>query len=456
MDKFIFLDSEQSRALYETVKDLPILDYHCHLDPKEIYEDRPFENLGAMWLHHDHYKWRLMRAGGVDEELITGSASDRAKFDAYASAVTLAAGNPLYHWTQMELSQFFGIEEPLGPDTAESIWQRANEIIRSKSLSPRKLIEASRVQYIATTDDPADSLVYHDKIKEDISFACQVVPSFRTDRVLSIRAEGYADYVAKLAEAAGMEIKDLSSLKEALCRRMDFFSARGCRFSDVGIPAFPEGVLGEQAAASVFARALSGQSIGEEEYRGFLGHMYVFLGGEYKKRDMVMQLHMAVRRNTNTRLFERAGADAGGDCMDDVVSMDSLLSLLDAMALADSLPKSILYSLNPTMIPALCAAAGSFTDVRCGAAWWFCDHKRGIREVLETVAEIGHLAAFPGMLTDSRSFLSYARHDYFRRILCSLLAGWTQKGEFDKAAAPLLARKLCYENTKELIGGAEK
>ena len=454
MDKFLLLEGDQSRALYETVKDLPILDYHCHLDPREIYEDRPFENLGAMWLHHDHYKWRLMRAVGVKEEFITGSGSDRAKFDAYAGAVTLAAGNPLYHWTKMELSRFFGIEEPLNTDTAESIWQRANEIIHSQALSPKKLIERSCVQYIATTDDPADSLKYHDKIREDKAFACQVVPSFRTDRVLSIRAEDYADYIATLSNAADCDIKDLTTLKTALCRRMDFFAARGCRFSDVGIPAFPEGVLSEQAASAVFERALAGKAISEAEFRGFLGHMYVFLGGEYKKRAMVMQLHMAVRRNTNTRLYETVGADAGGDCIDDSVPMDSLLSLLDAMALADSLPKSILYSLNPAMIPALCAAAGSFTGVRCGAAWWFCDHKRGIQEVLETVAEIGHLAAFPGMLTDSRSFLSYARHDYFRRIVCSLLADWVQKGEFDKAAAPLLARKLCYENTKELIGGA--
>ncbi|MCI8590162.1 MAG: glucuronate isomerase [Clostridiales bacterium] len=455
MDKFLLLESDASLTLYETVKELPILDYHCHLDPKEIYEDRPFENLGAMWLHHDHYKWRLMRAAGVLEDLVTGSGGDQAKFDAYAGAIALAAGNPLYHWTAMELSQFFGIEQPLNADTAPSIWQRANEIIRAQALSPRKLIERSRVQYIATTDDPADSLVYHDKIRQDASFACQVVPSFRTDRVLSIQAEGYADYIAKLSAAADIDIKNLSTLKDALCRRMDFFVDRGCRFSDIGIPAFPEGVLNNQAAGAVFERALAGKYIGEDEYRGFLGHMYVFLGGEYKKREMVMQLHMAVRRNTNTRLYERVGADAGGDCMDDSIPMGSLLLLLDAMAKEDSLPKSILYALNPAMIPALCAAAGSFSDVRCGAAWWFCDHKRGIREVLETVAEIGHLAAFPGMLTDSRSFLSYARHDYFRRIVCSLLAGWVEKGEFDKGAAPLLARKLCYDNTKELIGGGE-
>ena len=456
MNQNLLLQSSLAQELYAEVKELPIVDYHCHLDPGAIAQDQPFETLGGMWLAHDHYKWRLMRAGGVSEDYITGGRSDREKFDAYARVLSLAAGSPLYHWTQMELSQYFGVETPLTPQSAPQIWEQANEKIRSERLSPRKLIDRSRVVYIATTDDPADSLNQHMKLKNDPSFSCRVTPSFRTDRVLSLWQQDYGGYINTLSEAAEVEVKDLTSLKDALIKRLDFFKKMGCRFSDVGIPAFPDRIAGEAEARQTFAKALSGKPIGEAERSGFLGYMYVFLGAEYKSRDIVMQLHMAVRRNVNTRLYQAAGPDAGGDCIDDVIRVGALLALLDRMDQADGLPESILYALNPAMLPALCAAAGSFSGVRCGAAWWFCDHKRGILEVLKTVAEYSSLATFPGMLTDSRSFLSYARHDYYRRIVCSLLAEWVNLGELEPDAAATLSRRLCYDNTKALVEGSRQ
>ena len=451
MREDLFLNGDTAKRLYSAVRDLPIVDYHCHLQPKEIFEDTVFTDIAQMWLGGDHYKWRLMRACGVPESHITGNASPREKFRAYADCIETAAGNPLYVWSHMELSMYFGIEDALSADTADDIFDRANAYIREHALSPRKLMLQSRVELAATTDDPADSLEYHQKLREDASFPVRVVPSFRTDAAMNLRRADYKTYMDRLSAACGFAIRTLDDLKQALSDRLDFFCANGCRVSDVGIEAFPKQNPACDADA-VFRKALAGEAVTDAEYRHFLFEMYVFLAARYKAKDVTMQLHLNVRRNACTRLLESVGPDAGGDCVGDPIPEQDIAALLDAMDRADGLPHTILYTLEPSMYMALATTAGSFRGVVPGAAWWFCDHKRGMEEQLDILAETGHLGAFTGMLTDSRSFLSYARHDYFRRVLCSRVAKELDQGTLlsEKAALKLLNR-LCVENSRKLF-----
>ncbi len=448
------LSTEAARRLYDRVRELPIIDYHCHLSPKEIYEDKPFDNIGEMWLAGDHYKWRLMRAAGVSEAYITGAASWREKFQKYAEAIALAAGNPLYHWTQMELSRYFAVEKPLSGSTAEEIWNTANAVIRQRRMSPRKLISASKVEYIATTDDIIDTLSYHEKLKADASFSTIVTPSFRADNVLLIRRPDYPAYVQKLSEASGTTVKDLETFQKALMQRLDFFVFRGCHFTDVGIPLFPDHVSAPEQADRTLRRAISGEAVSDVDYAGFVGYMYVWLAAEYQKRGLIMQWHLAVQRNINARLFAEKGPDCGADSIGDIIPGSHIAALLDRMHRQNGLPQTILYTLNPAMNAQLAAIAGSFPNIRCGTAWWFCDHKRGIAEQIQNIAEVGYLGAFLGMLTDSRSFLSYARHDYFRRILCDVIGKWLEAGEYpDDENAAVLAGAVSYYNIRNLIAG---
>ena len=349
----------------------------------------------------------------------------------------------------MELSLYFGVEKPLCPETAEEIWQKANQTIREKQLSPRKLIAQSNVAFLATTDDVADSLEYHEKLKNDNTMTTVVTPSFRTDNLLLIHREGYPAYIKKLSEISGVEVVDLSSLKQAVRQRLTVFEKAGCRFTDVGIPFFPDGSGSEEAAQRAFCAARAGLPAGESDYNAFLSQMYLFLGKEYRSRNMVMQLHLAVQRNINTPLFEAKGPDCGGDCIGDSISGKKIMNVLDMIHKDGGLPQTILYTLNPAMTAQLCAIAGSFPNVRMGAAWWFNDHKKGIVEVIEHIAQLHHIGSFLGMLTDSRSFLSYARHDYFRRILCAVLAEWEDSGEFS-GDTEALAKAICFGNIKKL------
>ena len=450
MDPGYLLTSTTAKVLYDTVREQPIWDYHCHLSPREIWEDHPFDNIGEMWLAGDHYKWRLMRACGVPEERITGGASWRDKFLAYARAVSMAAGNPLYDWTRMELSRIFGIETPLNGETAEDIWTRANRIVKEEGLSPRKLIARFRVRYIATTDDAADTLEFHRMLRQTGGFETVVAPSFRTDMLLNLRREGYAAYIAVLSGAAGVPIRHIQDFKEAIRRRLDVFQQAGCTFTDVGLPDFPSIVGTEGEADTVFRAALSGEEVSPEAYDAFLGHMFVFLGGEYWRRGLVMQWHLAAARNVNTRLNRALGSDCGGDCIGDPVPGNRLLTILDAIGETGGLPETILYTLNPSCLDQLVSIAGSFPGVRVGPAWWFCDHLDGIADTLRTVARIGHLTTFPGMLTDSRSFLSYPRHEYYRRILCSVLGRWVEDGLFVGDAGEL-AGLLCGETVRRMV-----
>ena len=395
-----------------------------------------------------------MRNAGIDERYITGDATYEEKFCKFAEALSLAAGSPLYHWAHMELSLYFGIDEYLTAENAPEIWERANAVIRKEGLSPRSMIRKAGVSYLATTDDVIDSLEYHRRIREDKSFETVVAPSFRTDNVLLIRRNGYADYVKKLSAVSGVEVVGVDTLKAALVQRLDHFCANNCKFTDIGIPEFPSHVATDAEADATYRKALAGEPITDEEYRGFLGNMYLFLGKEYQSRKLVMQWHLAVYRNASTNLFEKLGPDCGGDCIGDPLKGADVIRMLDAIEqAAGAVPQTILYTLHPGMADQLQTIAGSFRGVRCGTAWWFCDHKRGIERQIDVVADLGHLGSFLGMLTDSRSFLSYARHDYFRRILCNRLADWCENGEFDPAMAETVARRVSCENIQTLIGG---
>lgn len=452
MKKDLLLTNGSAAALYDKIKGLPIYDYHCHLSPKEICEDRPCTDIGELWLSGDHYKWRLMRAAGVDEYYITGGASYREKFIKYAGACELAAGSPLYTWNEMELSLIFGIEDRLSAANAPEIYERANEYLRANEISPRKLIKRFDVRFIGTTDDVAEPLDWHGKIAADKSFDTAVSPSFRCDKLLLINADGYRDYIAKLAGVCGMKIESLADMLRALEDRMRYFADHGCKLSDMGIPDFPSRVSTPDEASATFKKAISGEAISGSEYSGFLGFMFVYLGRMYKKYGIVMQLHLAVARNINDSLYKLCGPDSGGDCIGDRIPVRDIARIFNAIADGGDMPQTIIYTLEPSMTELFAAIAGSFRNVRLGAAWWFCDHKHGIRKVLETVSDVGYPGTFAGMLTDSRSFLSYARHDYFRRILCSYLGELVESGEYPAENAEKLAAALSSGNTASLMG----
>ena len=456
MNKDLLLKGELAKKLYASVKDCPIYDYHCHLSPKEIYMDEEFDNIGQMWLSGDHYKWRLMRGAGIDEKYITGDASWKEKFIAYSSVLPLAVGNPLSVWSQSELSLCFGIDTPLSADTAEDIYDRANEYIRETHLSPRKLIEKFNVSFIGTTDDVCDTLEYHELISRDESFRTRVTPSFRTDNLMTLNREGYADYIKKLSAITDTDICSYSSLLKAVEKRIVFFKSRGCIFTDVGIADFPDRIASDSEANDTFTLALSGEKADRQAYLGFLGRIFVDLAVLYSKHGLVMQLHLGAYRNPNSILFERLGADCGCDCIGEAVKGADLIRILDAVNTKCALPETILYTLDPSVNDMLASVAGSFRNVRMGAAWWFNDHKVGIVKMLEAISSIGYLGGFYGMLTDSRSFLSYPRHDYFRRILCSFIAELYESGEvLDEKTLYTLAERVSYKNIETLIGGAQ-
>ena len=450
MDRDFLLTSETARHLYHDIAaDLPIIDYHCHLDPREIYEDRQFANITQVWLGGDHYKWRLMRWAGVDEKYITGSTSDREKFQKWAETLGLAIGHPLYHWSHLELRKYFGYEGFLNGDTAEEVWQLCNE--KLKTLSARKLIIGSNVKSLCTTDDPADTLEWHRKIAEDGSFGVKVLPSFRPDKALGIEKEDYVNYLSRLGEIGSFE-----QLVEALKEKLAFFVSLGCRVSDHGMESVPFAPATEAEVEAIFQKRLAGEIPTVQEQKQFKTALLLRLGREYRRLGVVMQLHFGVIRDNSRRVFRALGPDAGIDSIGDRPSIKDLAAFLNALDETDELPKTILYSLDPNDNAALVTVMGAFENgeaagkVQHGSAWWFNDHKQGMIDQLKTLAADGYLASFVGMLTDSRSFLSYARHEYFRRILCELLGSWVENGEYpnDEKALRTIVEGICYQNAK--------
>ncbi len=450
MDRDFLLTSETARHLYHDIAaDLPIIDYHCHLDPREIYEDRQFANITQVWLGGDHYKWRLMRWAGVDEKFITGSTSDREKFQKWAETLGLAIGHPLYHWSHLELRKYFGYEGFLNGDTAEEVWQLCNE--KLKTLSARKLIIGSNVKALCTTDDPADTLEWHRKIAEDGSIGVKVLPSFRPDKALGIEKEDYVNCLSRLGEIGSFE-----QLVEALKEKLAFFVSLGCRVSDHGMESVPFAPATEAEVEAIFQKRLAGEIPTVQEQKQFKTALLLRLGREYRRLGVVMQLHFGVIRDNSRRVFRALGPDAGIDSIGDRPSIKDLAAFLNALDETDELPKTILYSLDPNDNAALVTVMGAFENgeaagkVQHGSAWWFNDHKQGMIDQLKTLAADGYLASFVGMLTDSRSFLSYARHEYFRRILCELLGSWVENGEYpnDEKVLRTIVEGICYQNAK--------
>ena len=456
MDEDFLLTTETAKNLYHNYAEkLPIIDYHCHLSPQEIYEDVRYENITQVWLGADHYKWRQMRSNGVEEKYITGDASDREKFQKWAETLEKAIGNPLYHWSHLELKKYFGYEGHLCGDTAQEVWDLTSEKLKQDNMSARGLILQSNVDTICTTDDPIDSLEWHRKIKED-GFEVKVLPAWRPDKAMNIEKADFAQYIAKLAQVSGVEIKDFDSLIEALKNRMDFFAENGCTVSDHGLEYVMYESYEPAEVNEIVKTRLSDGVLTKTEERKYKTAFMTALGREYAKKNWVMQLHYGVQRDLNKKVFNALGPDAGIDAINTYSSSIEMGQYLNALAIDDSLPKTIIYSLNPADNATIGTVIGCFQDssavgkIQHGAAWWFNDHKTGMMEQMTSLANLGLLGNFVGMLTDSRSFLSYTRHEYFRRIMCELIGGWVENGEYpdDEKALKQIVEGISYYNCK--------
>mgnify|MGYP002761913203 FL=1 len=456
MDEDFLLTTETAKNLYHNYAEkLPIIDYHCHLSPQEIYEDVRYENITQVWLGADHYKWRQMRSNGVEEKYITGDASDREKFQKWAETLEKAIGNPLYHWSHLELKKYFGYEGHLCGDTAQEVWDLTSEKLKQENMSARGLILQSNVDTICTTDDPIDSLEWHRKIKED-GFEVKVLPAWRPDKAMNIEKADFAQYITKLAQVSGVEIKDFDSLIEALKNRMDFFAENGCTVSDHGLEYVMYESYEPAEVNEIVKTRLSDGVLTKTEERKYKTAFMTALGREYAKKNWVMQLHYGVQRDLNKKVYNALGPDAGIDAINTYSSSIEMGQYLNALAIDDSLPKTIIYSLNPADNAAIGTVIGCFQDssavgkIQHGAAWWFNDHKTGMMEQMTSLANLGLLGNFVGMLTDSRSFLSYTRHEYFRRIMCELIGGWVENGEYpdDEKALKQIVEGISYYNCK--------
>ncbi len=462
MDENFLLFNETAIKLYHNyAKNMPIIDYHCHIDPKEIYENKKFNNITEAWLYGDHYKWRAMRCNGIDEKYITGDASDYDRFLAWSETIAMSIGNPLYHWTHLELQRFFGINEPLDEETAPMIWKKANELLSGNGFNVRDLITKSNVETICTTDDPTDTLEYHIKLKEDASFNVNVLPTFRPDKGIEINADGFALWVKKLEQVSEMIIESYDDFLNALDSRIKFFHSVGCRIADHGIDG---AVVYEEAskeeAADIFKKVLNGEEISIKEEKKYKTYTLKHVFKLYHELRWAMQLHIAALRNNNTRMFEKIGANTGFDSINDESIAYPLSRLLDSVDREDVLPKTIMYTLNPKDNYVLGTMIGNFQGegipgkIQFGAAWWFNDNKDGMIEQMKTLANLGTFGNFVGMLTDSRSFLSYTRHEYFRRIACNLIGEWVENGEIPENIKLLkrIVEGICYSNAKRYFG----
>lgn len=454
MDQDFLLTTETARKLYhEAAEGLPIFDYHCHLNPREIFENIRFRNLGHLMLGGDHYKWRAMLSNGVPEVNIRGEGSDWDKFFAFACTLKYAIGNPLYHWTHLELQRVFGIADILSEATAQSIWDRANAMLEREEFRCRGLIEKFNVTLICTTDDPCDDLRYHQALSKDASFATKVLPAFRPDKAVHIEREGFAAYIAQLGQVADVETVGFEGVVAALEKRVAYFHACGARVSDHGMDrvhfARPDPALADAA----LRKALSGQLLTALEVDTYKACLYIALGRMYHAHGWVMQYHIGAMRNNNARMFKQYGADVGFDSIWDGEIAEKLSGLLGAQDAAGQLPKTILYCLNPKDNYVLGTMLGNFQGgvpgkIQLGSGWWFNDQRDGMVEQMKALANLGLLGRFVGMLTDSRSFISYPRHEYFRRVLCELIGGWVENGEYppDFEALRELVQGICYQN----------
>ena len=453
-DDFL-LSSEVAKKLYhEHAQKMPIIDYHCHLDPKEIYEDKKFNNLFDAWLSGDHYKWRLMRANGVTEDYITGNKPDFEKFMKWAEVVPHLVGNPLYHWTHFELKRFFQIDTLLNPNSAEQIYNDVNK--KLETLTARKLIEMSHVDVICTTDDPVDSLEWHEKLRNDPTFKTKVLPAFRPDKAINIELSWFQEWVLKLSKVVGYSLSNFDLFKKALTERIDYFHERGCLLSDHALDVVMYEKATPEEVAAIYEKAVQHEELSSREIRKFKGYMLVFFGQEYNKRGWVQQYHIGALRNLSERMLKNLGPDTGFDGINDGLIARPLSHLLDALDSTGELPKTVLYTLNPrdfevaiTMMAAF-QGGGIPGKIQFGSAWWFLDTIDGMTKQIKALGNNGLLSRFVGMLTDSRSFLSYPRHEYFRRLLCNIIGEQVTLGYYpeDYELLGKMVENISYANAK--------
>ncbi len=472
MDQDFLLDTQTARHLYhDYAEQLPLVDYHCHLNPREIYEDRRFDDLAQVWLGGvqsdgsyagDHYKWRLMRSNGTPEEYVTGTKPPYERFLKFTEALELAIGNPMYHWCHLELQRFFGITEPLTAESAPRIWQSCNDLLRTDpDMTARGLIRKANVAFIGTTDDPIDTLEWHEKLAADPTFETVVAPSFRPDKAVNIHKDGWKDYIAQLAACVGkQELITLQELLDALTVRLEYFHAHGCKAADHGLDYVPFEACTAAQADEIYRKALAGERLSVQEAEGFQTTVLLHLAQLYHKLDIVMQVHYSCMRNNNSRIFKLQGADTGVDAIAQNTCGGNVAKLLSALDESGCCPKTVLYSLNPADNAQLGTIIGCFQDssipgkLQHGSAWWFNDNKTGMQEQMTSLANLGLLGNFIGMLTDSRSFLSYPRHEYFRRILCAMVGRWVEDGEYPNVEPSLrrIIEGVSYRNAVRYFG----
>ncbi|MBQ7340623.1 MAG: glucuronate isomerase [Oscillospiraceae bacterium] len=462
MNKDFLLKTKTAKKLYhEHAAKMPIIDYHCHINPMEIYEDKRYNNITEVWLGGDHYKWRAMRSCGVPEYYITGDASPAEKFQKWAETIPNLIGNPLYHWTHLELQRYFGITEPLNGDNAMAIYEKCNAILARPDMSVRGIIRQSGVKLICTTDDPVDDLKAHAALAKDPDAPAVVLPAFRPDKAMRADKETFPAYVAQLEKVVGYEINTVEDMRKALNDRIAYFADHGCCVSDHALDYCFCVEATEEELNDIYARAKAGKGITWNEQLAYHTALLISVGKEYYKRDWVMQLHFGCLRDNSKKMFGRLGPDTGFDSMNDVSNAAGLAGLLNILESADELGKTILYSLNPADNGVIGTVMGGFqTDskipgkIQQGSAWWFNDHKVGMEQQMISLMNLGAMGSFNGMLTDSRSFLSYTRHEYFRRILCNLLGQMVEDGEYpaDMKALGQMIENISYNNTLRYFG----
>ena len=472
MDKDFLLETETAKHLFhDYAKDLPLVDYHCHISPKEIYEDRRFNSLDEVWIggknpdgsyFGDHYKWRLMRSNGIKEEEITGSAPGEVKIQRFAESLEMAIGNPMYHWTNLELKKFFDFAVPLTPANAKEAYKLCNEKLQNDpNMSVRGLIKQSNVAFIGTTDDPIDSLEWHQKIKDDKTFETKVCPSFRPDKAININKPGFKEYIEKLAKVVGKASLDTpEEVSKALTNRIEFFASLGCKASDHGLDYIPfrKGTMEEINEA--YAQVMAGKEITVEQAEKYQTYILINLGKDYHRLGIAMQLHYSCHRNANERIYSTMGPDTGVDMIAQTTCGISIANLMSELDKEGKLPKTIIYSLNPADNQQIGSMIGCFQSdeipgkIQHGSAWWFNDTKSGMEDQMKSLANLGLLGNFVGMLTDSRSFLSYTRHEYFRRIFCNILGNWVENGEYPNNEESLkkIVEGVCYKNAARYFG----
>lgn len=453
------LSTEFARTLYhEYARQHPIIDYHCHLSPSEIAKNRQFENLTKIWLEGDHYKWRAMRTMGINESFITGNRSDKEKFEQWAFTVPYTLRNPLYHWTHLELKRYFGIDQLLNPETADAIYDQASGQLKQPDFSVRNILTRMNVEVVCSTDDPIDSLAEHQQLKAE-GFSVDVRPAFRPDKAYAVESPNYLDYLELLAKASGVAIKSYADLLQALRNRVEFFDAQGCRLSDHGLEYIPAFKPGEMNVDKIFERIKAKGAVSRDEANYFRLHTLLELARMYHSKNWTQQFHLGAIRNTNSRMMSLLGPDTGFDSIGDYPQGVALAKFLNYLDTDNRLAKTILYNLNPADNEVMATLVGNFNDgsvkgkMQFGSAWWFLDQKDGMEKQLNALSNLGLLSCFIGMLTDSRSFMSFPRHEYFRRVLCNLIGREVQNGELpaDEKWLGKIVSDICYYNAKSFF-----